>query len=298
MPQLPTSVLLPTDFSPTAEAALSVGAAMAAAVDAELHLLHVRVLLSDPHLDEEHHSQVEELLQATDDKVEAALAALHDGDDLTVHHHVVRSLSVAEAILETAQEQGTNLIVMGTHGRKGLKHLVLGSVAEEVLRTSPVPVLTVRRGAHTPGIPRRLLVGCDFSKSCRVAVQWAGSWARAVSGTVTLAHAVEPMVYPEFYAVDIFPADLMDRIHERSRAAMEELAREFLGGVTYSVDVLTGSPGPALTNAADPSRYDLLVVGNRGLSPAEELLLGSVATKAVRSARVPVLTTRFPHTAG
>ncbi len=294
MPQLPTSILIPTDFSATAEAAVRVGTAMASLADTALHLLHVRVLLADPHFDEEHHSRVEELLEETDERVVEALTALHD-EDLPVEHRLVRGLSVTEAILESVQETSSDLIVMGTHGRRGLKHLVLGSVAEDVVRSSPVPVLTVRKDAVVPGdVPRRLMVGCDFSSACRSAVEWAGSWARAVDGSVTLVHAVEPMVYPEFYAVDIFPTDLMDRIDERSREAMEELAHRYLRGVVYTVDVLNGSPGKALVEAADPQRFDLLIVGNRGLSPFEEVLLGSVATKVVRTARLPVLTARAP----
>ncbi len=295
----PRTVLVPTDFSATADAAVTLGGAMAAAVEAELHLLHVRVLMADPALDDGHHATVEELLSATDEKVLEALKSLPAHDHPAIRHHVVRGLSIAEAILEVVSNEGIDLIVMGTHGHRGVRRLLLGSVAEEVVRTSPVPVLTVRaEDGVRPGLPTRLLVGCDFSSSSRSAVRWAGSWARATGGTVTLAHAVEPVVYPEFYAVDIFPEDLMDRIATRSREAMEELAHEELRGVPYTVDVLHGSPVGALIDAARDGNHDLLIVGHRGLSQLEELLIGSVASGLVRKSPIPVLTTRSTDTAG
>ena len=275
MPLLPRSILVPTDFSPAADAAVALATAMATAVDAELHLLHVRVLMADPALDEAHHETIEQLLAGTDEKVFEALQALHGEGKPHISHHVVRSFSVPEGILEVAADQGCDLVVVGTHGRRGLRHFLLGSVAEEVVRTSPVPVLTVRAEDRS--------------------VRWAGSWARATDGSVTLAHAVEPMVYPEFYAVDIFPQDMMDRIEQRSREAMEELAHSELQDVTWSIEVLDGPPVMALTEAARTGRHDLLVVGHRGLSGFEELLIGSVASGLVRKSPIPVVTTRFPE---
>ncbi len=296
MPLLPRSILVPTDFSPAADAAVALATAMATAVDAELHLLHVRVLMADPALDEAHHETIDQLLAGTDEKVFEALQALHDDEEPRISHHVLRRFSVPEGILEVAADQGCDLVVVGTHGRRGLRHFLLGSVAEEVVRTSPVPVLTVRaEDRSVPSVPSRILVGCDFSDSCRTAVRWAGSWARATDGSVTLAHAVEPMVYPEFYAVDIFPQDMMDRIEQRSREAMEELARSELQDVTWSIEVLDGPPVMALTEAARTGRHDLLVVGHRGLSGFEELLIGSVASGLVRKSPIPVVTTRFPE---
>ncbi len=292
MAQLPRSILVPTDFSPPAERAVRLAAAMAAAADGEVHLLHVRMLLADPHLDEVHRRRLEELLEATDREVHRTLEGLGAAADVPVRTHVVRGLTVDEAVLEAVDTHGCDLVVMGTHGHRGLRRLLLGSVAERVVHAARVPVVAVRGDAPVEGVPRRLLVATDFSETADEALAWAAAWARRVAGSVTVLHAVEPVVYPEFYAVDIFPEDLADRIEARSSEALADLARRHLADVPHETMVVSGRAATAVAGAAEPGRFDLLVVGHRGLSALEEAVLGSVAERVVREARIPVVTVR------
>ncbi len=115
---------------------------------AHLHLLHVVVLLEDPHLEKERRDQLEELLISADD---ARRKVLEEGYEqqhgIDVTPHLVRGIAPGEVIVEKAGNLGCDLIVMGTHGRRGISHLLLGSVAERVIRTTPSPVLTVRSDA-------------------------------------------------------------------------------------------------------------------------------------------------------
>ncbi len=290
----PRRILVPTDFSEAAGVALDLARRLSTVFGAEVHLLHVRVLLDDPNQEEELRAELERLMNRSDQRTRELLGRARDGTPgVVVHPHLVRGIAPAESIVEAVTDLGCDLVVMGTHGRRGLKHLLLGSVAEEVTRTSPVPVLTVRAGA-LPGevLPSRILVPLDFSETSLAAVTTSGTWARALGASVTLLHVVEPVVYPEFYAVDLMPEDVMDRIRARSLEALERLAAEHLPGVETSARVAVGRATEAILEEAAPGRHQLVVLASRGLSPLEHLLLGSVAEGVIRRSPVPVLTVR------
>ena len=293
MPTIPRRILAATDFSPTAERAQRAALALARKFDAELHVMHVQVLLDDPHLADEQRHEVERLLATTDAEKHLALQAPAEGSPERVRTHLVRSLNAAEAITETCTDLGCDLITMGTHGRRGLSHLLLGSVAEKVVRTAPVPVLTVRPDARlNESGPAHMLVPHDFSDHSAVAVRLAGDWARELGAEITLLHVVEPVVYPEFYSVDLLPAEMIDRFSERSSEALQAAAGALLPGIEVRTEIRVGRAGDCIVSAADPEVYDLVMMGNRGLSVIEHLLLGSVAESVLRRCAVPLLTVR------
>jgi nucleotide-binding universal stress UspA family protein len=138
-----TRILVPTDFSSQADAALADARALAAQFGATLHVLHVfenvflRAVVGDPRtLESAAQRHLEERL-TPEDRQKGAVAALEISDE------------PAKEIVQYAREAGIDLIVMGTHGRTGLPHVLLGSVAEHVVRTAPCPVLTTR-GVQRP----------------------------------------------------------------------------------------------------------------------------------------------------
>ena len=146
-----TRILVPTDFSDTSDAALGYARWLAETFGASLHLLHA---FEDPYaagalVPEVYGTVSEELrevaLKAAENQLqqrlpEAARVPLRGTT-------AVVTGSPAPAIVKYASEHGVDLIVMGTHGRGGMAHLLLGSVAEKVVRTAPCPVLTVREPA-------------------------------------------------------------------------------------------------------------------------------------------------------
>jgi nucleotide-binding universal stress UspA family protein len=145
----PSRILVPTDFGPASEVALSYGIDLARAFDATLHVLHAVVdvvpvspvtALYGPEnagvlvaLDEDAHTRLEALIAGRDDAPAGTVAT------------VVRSMNPANAILEYAAGQAIDFIVMGTHGRSMVAHLLLGSVTDTVVRSALCPVLTVRQ---------------------------------------------------------------------------------------------------------------------------------------------------------
>ncbi len=156
MPELFTRILVPTDFSEPSDAALAYAKQLAHRLQAAVHVLHV---IEDPlttgtgadgfgfppiDLQEELRAQAARELDARFGAREQA--------DYRGTTEVRMSAHTAAAIVEVANERETDLIVMGTHGRTGLAHLLLGSVAERVVRTAGCPVLTVRRAAATASV--------------------------------------------------------------------------------------------------------------------------------------------------
>ena len=143
------SILVPTDFSETADVALDYAKRLAGRVGASLHLLHV---FTDPYAPALYATDVYVPEIATETRTramqdaKAELAARLSPDE---HEYFRGTTSMVTGLTATqiahyAAERGSELIVMGTHGRRGVAHLLLGSVAEQVVRTAPCPVLTVR----------------------------------------------------------------------------------------------------------------------------------------------------------
>ena len=148
-------ILLPTDFSDTAQHALGYAREMAERFGAEVHVLHV---VADPTPQEWAVGAgalvVSDLLKTWEADAERHLAGISvDGVE------IVRAIRVGHAffeILQYATDNAIDMIVMGTHGHGPVKHLLLGSVAEKVVRKAPCPVLTVRQPGHEfvmPGSP-------------------------------------------------------------------------------------------------------------------------------------------------
>ena len=122
-------ILVPTDFSPLSTLALDHAIALASLCRASIHLLHVR---SDAKQDVEgEEMRVAVLVSSCQREAIVATSQICAGEP-------------AAAIVQAAIDRAVDLIVLGTHGRHGLAHLILGSVAEAVVRTAPCPVLTVR----------------------------------------------------------------------------------------------------------------------------------------------------------
>ncbi len=138
-----TRILIPTDFSEPSSAALEYAKAIATRFNASLHLIHVVDPMVTGMFGAEGYvpqiaDSAESMQEEAEKKMLAFLAGTHSATTSIVVHG-----SAASAICDQATRDGTDLIVMGTHGRTGLTHMLLGSVAERVVRSAPCPVLTV-----------------------------------------------------------------------------------------------------------------------------------------------------------
>jgi len=137
------TILVPTDGSDGANAALAEAVGLASAFDATVHSLYI-VDTTTPQSDAGYVDLVESFERIGEETTEAAVERAASAGVEGVG--AVRTGRPHRAILEYADEVGADLLVMGTHGRTGLERYLLGSVTEKVVRTADVPVLTVRMG--------------------------------------------------------------------------------------------------------------------------------------------------------
>jgi nucleotide-binding universal stress UspA family protein len=151
------NILVATDFEEAADAALTYGRTLAHAFGATLHVLHVTDDVRLAATGAEFYVPLDPTLQAeVDEAARIRLASLvidSDGSGPRTKTAIGTSRAPAPVIVEYARANGIDLIVMGTHGRKALAHLLMGSVAERVVRTAPCPVLTVHHPEHEFVLP-------------------------------------------------------------------------------------------------------------------------------------------------
>jgi len=144
-------ILVATDFGEPADAALTYGRELARTYGATLHVVHI---VDDVYLrlgGDAYVAVLPDLQRDAEVAAQGRLDALlvdNDPDPLPVKKVTLTSAAPATAIVEYARSNGIDLIVIGTHGRGAVAHLLMGSVAERVVRTAPCPVLTVRHPEH------------------------------------------------------------------------------------------------------------------------------------------------------
>ena len=144
-------ILVATDFGEASDSALNYGRDLARTYGATLHVLHVAENLVARYANVEALALLPQLQADIDEAARKRMAELVTDEDRTMLHAkpvVLAAFGTAEAIVEYAKAYNVDVIVMGTHGRGGFSHLLMGSVAERVVRTAPCPVLTVRHPEH------------------------------------------------------------------------------------------------------------------------------------------------------
>jgi nucleotide-binding universal stress UspA family protein len=292
-------ILYPTDFSECSEQALDHALFLARELGAELHMLHAVVLHGDdPHDPQVHFSEFSDLLQRLSAVAASELSRLAEhprGEGLTIHQVEKRGYSAASVILEHAEEIEADVIVMGTHGRRGPGHFFLGSVAEHVVRYSTCPVLTLRQQKQPRALEaiRHILVPVDFSDYSKEGIETAKELALLCHAELQLVHVIEVRKLPPFYA----PLDIAEVIENRKRtsaATLQELADKDVGAaVEVELHVLEGpTAAHAITDFAGAHASDLIVIPSHGLTGIERILLGSVAERVIRLAKCPVFTVK------
>ena len=210
---------------------------------------------------------------------------------------------VAKSILSQAAEGHADVVVLGTHGRSGFERLVLGSVAEKVLRKATCPVLTVPQavGDVVPVTPtfKRIVCPIDFSTCSMHALEYAFSMAQEDDAHVTVLHVIDVPANLEadgHGAVQAGSPSLRGYLAATERERRARVADAVPDHVrTYcTVDtvVTSGSPYREILRAASERKGDLIIMGIHGRHPLDLLFFGSTTQHVVRRAACPVLTLR------
>ena len=229
----------------------------------------------------------------------ARVLALDERDDVTIDVHVLAAPAVHKEILAEAERVAADLIVLGTHGRSGFDRLIFGSVAEKILRTSPLPVMTVP--PHDPAtLPpgrefRRILYTTDFSPGSAAALQYAASLAQHAAAELIAMHVVEPAPESSDPIVGV-SIDLAEYELARQRQAAKHLQAavpEWIRLGCDTADVVTsGRPFVEILRVAAERRADLIVTSVHGRNAIDRLVFGSTTEQVLRRATCPVLTIR------
>jgi nucleotide-binding universal stress UspA family protein len=280
-------VLVPTDGSDCANAAIRYAEDLAARYDATVHVLSVvdsRVLENAPHYE----SVKEEQVELVEELAEDVVADLLDtGCDV---EHAVRTAVPHTAILRYVREQDIDVVAMGTHGRTGVDRYLLGSVTEKIVRLADVPVLTVPT-SDTDGVTcpyEDVLVPTDGSDGATAAVEPAVDVAGRYDARL---HALS-VVDTTAMGFDVRSAAIVESLEEAARTAVNQVESAARAASVSAVEtaIVQDTPVPAIRSYVDEHDVDLVLMGTRGHTGLERYLLGSVTEKTVRTSSVPVLT--------
>jgi nucleotide-binding universal stress UspA family protein len=283
------NILCATDFSPASDAALAYAVAIARHYGGKLYVAHVTApelyVLGPPGF------QASASAHINDDAEQRIRALMSSGYLRDVSHEaLVRRGETASVLLELSTEFKIDLLVVGTHGRRGLSKLLMGSTSEEIVRLASCPVLTVgpRNVSTLADLElKRILYATDFSEESLRALPFALSLGQEFGGCIVLAHVVS-------YRVD----DFLDRqsverkVTERLRALASE-EENLWSDQNYHVEF--GSPVEGILRTAIDRNADLIVMGARGASAAfrtSTSRLGATADSVASLSTCPVLTVR------
>lgn len=296
-------ILVPRDFSAGSDDALRYALDLAVRTSAEVHLLYAEVLF-EPFADvSDSVSPVEKIRERLKQSTEPYEGVMYDPGSLRIEHVVVRGIAAAPAILTYASDHDMDLIVMGTHGRRGIRRMAMGSVAEEVVRMAPCPVLTVHLPQHheeeatkSNVVPQvqSLLVPIDFSSHARLALRYAKELAALFDARLELLHVIEEVLHPVVYGPAVQSIyEVHPDIEKHTLQHLSDLYDEVEGPqVPYRLKVMPGHASYDIAAYADERNIDLVVMPTHGRTGLEHFFLGSVAEKVVRRAHRPVFTVK------
>ncbi|MDX1545735.1 MAG: universal stress protein [Rhodothermales bacterium] len=290
------TILHPTDFSEGAGTALEHALHLARHFNAVLHVLHVVPAFGeDPVLNAyAAASGTEHFTQRLRADAEAELRTLAERHLSGVSVRRVITAGIPGAVItEYAAAHEIDVVVMGTHGRRGVRRLLLGSTAGEVVHRAPCHVLTVRRPDAPAAEPRpiqRILAPVDFNEAAGPLLRIARALASSYGAFLDVLHVIKPLPFAVTFASPMTIHDLVPDVEQRARTRLEALFAE--AGAEdpppAAFHVLEGHPARAIVQAAEAQQADLIVVAPRRLGRVEHALLGSVAEHVVRTATCPV----------
>ena len=294
-----TKILVPLDGSALGERALPIAASIAQSVNASLLLVRAvwtRTMPAGLDNGETYHAAAQE----AEAYLEAVARRLGAGVQVQV---VTPHAPAPVGILQVAEQDQVDLIVMTTHGRSGLSRWVYGSVAEAVLSRSPIPVLLMRTNAVTVSSPRpegadrpRLLVPLDGSAFAEAVLPPAADLARAFDWTVTLLRVVTPST-PVVVDPELQRPFLPEALLQQARADAEQyLASVAAGlkreGLRVQTCLRVGDASEAILDESRASGASLVVMATHGRTGLGRLLYGSVAGEVLHRGTLPLLLVR------
>lgn len=284
-------ILCPVDFSEFSVRAYHYALSLAEHYRAQLVVQHIVELSRYPYAD---------YVASTGDYAEFCRALGEGGKErlrefVKEHPHdeiqpelVVHEGTAPDCILSLAQARKTDLIVMGTHGRRGYDRLVLGSVTNRVMRKTPCPVLAICKLAHeSTGEERhhihhlnRILFCTDFSENSELALQYAVSATTEYNAELTLLHVLEDVPSP---------SRMEEVIAEFSKKLDKLISQEGRRALKIKTAVRIGKPYQQIIQLVGEAQIDTVVMGVRGRGALDLAVFGSTTYRVLQLGTCPVL---------
>ncbi|HCR48598.1 MAG TPA: hypothetical protein DIW24_03140 [Bacteroidetes bacterium] len=303
-------ILIPLDFSPASVAAAEYALAFGKELEAEeIHLIHILVLGPANDLytdvldvqDPQHHLQNlpeewQETWHRLQHQVESAGYAFVPG--------MLQSDSITTPLVKYAQTHQIDLVVMATHGRTGIAHRLLGSVADGLIEYAPCPVLTLRADLAEKSYRdvRKILVPLDFSERSAEALRVAREYAQRTDAGLTALNVIARTEHSDL------PASPWEKAYNDKNPDVRQIHKleafiRYAGGpkVRLQTALMYGDPVEASQIYLEAYPQDLILMSTRGRSGDGLFHYGSTAEELVRRAPCPVLTfkqgdrIRFKH---
>lgn len=273
-------ILCPVDFFETSSRSVKYAKALAANYQAGVHVLHVVAPVipaaygapfSVTDMTEDLEKEARRLLEKFKKSPPAGVPVTTE----------VALGDIDTEILRSVQKQKADLVVMGTHGRRGFERFVMGSTTERLIRRCPVPLITIgsgKKGAATPPDIKRILVTTDFSEGTADALAYALSIAQECQAKLTLLHVLNDV------AADVIGKYRESLIHGIESQLQKLIPEEALNWCDAEIRVEIGLPWKLIPAIVKSGRFDLLVMNVHGKGLIDRALIGSTAERALRTA--------------
>lgn len=303
-----TSIVVPLGGTSFGRQALPLALALALRSNAAVHLVHVQepamrtggAPFADTRLDNDLHVEEREELAVL-------VAQLRRNTSLQIDAATVDGVA-ADALGHYIDAHRCDLVVMMSHGRGGLARAWMGSVGDELVRHTSVPLLLVHPGAEWPAdlhepLFCHVLVPLDGSAFADDVLDRAVSLATPDKTTFTLITVIVPptaLAYPDLSSRTFVDATFLDSQRENADAHLHARATELRESGARVETLLLVHPRPALAilDAADERHVDSIALSTHGRGAVKRFVLGSVADEVIRQAKVPVLVHRPEHVDG
>ncbi len=297
------NILVPIDFSKMSIQAIETANRLARRSDATVHLVHVYdfvypagFMAPMPPFMPFSTIAFEQANKENLVRQLCALASKHGISPSGCHVREAGGAPVFDEVCRFAREIPADLIVMPTHGRTGLKHVVLGSTAERIVQHAPCPVFVTRqaRGRSTSSktsAVNTILVPVDFSRCSLEGLNYAIAFAEKFAARIVLLHVayLGPAYTADGYAIYDM-TEMIKAVQKDAERQMREFVRAAkFGRVKFETVVKTGLPAREICGLAKDRKVDLIITATHGRTGFQHILIGSTAEHVVRHAPCPVL---------
>ena len=290
-----TRLLLATDFSDEARRAEEYASALAASWQIPLSVM--TVLEFPPGMNPDYAVNKQYLTDRMHE-VSTRLAEFKERirrRGIVATTHIVNGIP-SERVIAAAQSEEADLLVVGTRGKSGLAHVLLGSTAERVIRSAPCPVLAVPTlkddlSTEESISLKRILVPTDFSDCSLDALEYAAVVASQSKASVEILHVLEPV----YYGLDFTFEHAGERERKRKQIAqvLEDVSADLSkAGILVKTGIRGGIPPDTILEYVQTSASDLIIMGTHGRRGLSHLMTGSVTEAVLRRGRCPVLAVR------